>query len=439
MRSFGQDRARIRWIARQAATCTLAGFLGSTLGLGSAAALGTEIDIVREAALRVCQSSGAVPVAGARALPDPFSRGGISARNLSVSDWALENGQRLRMSTVGAGPRKLVFSDLYEGDRAAIRAVAGRNCQIIGGRAVDYGTVAGATVPLQVRHLDASLTRTRAEIPLNPPVPRGSARSCLRVGLLDNGVNYTRSDIAARLAYRPDGSLIGLDTWEGDGRPFDYGAPPEHPDPRRSIFNPRRHGTAVAGVLLEHAPQSACLVPVRYPPFGSDRAVEQAISFLAGAGVRIVSIQSGRARPWPALRRAMEAHPEILFIVAAGNEGRDLSRTKRYPASYDLPNMLVVVGTDRSGTALWPQTNRGGPATSIGYRAANLDVAVFDGSKQRLSGTSFSAPAVAGIAASLLARDTGMSTQALRAALLDLARTQGTTAGGVPVLPGPRN
>jgi hypothetical protein len=400
---------------------------------GPALAQSTYAETVRSAAIVSCRSPAAAPVGGAQRLPAPFGRLGPNAPE--ISEWSLANGLRLRLTTLGNGQRRLVYSDLYDGHRALLRAVADRNCRIIGGRGVVYDNVAGRTVPIVVRHLDPSLTRTVREIHVNPPVPKGAARTCLKVGLLDNGVNYTRPDIARRLAYRADGSLIGLDTWEMDGRPFDYGAPPAHPDPRRSIFNPRRHGTAVAGVLLRHAPASACIVPVRFRPFGADREVAQAVAFFADNGVRIVSIQSGRSAPWPALRRAIASNPGILFIVAAGNEGADLSRQARYPASYDLPNMLVVVGTDRTGTRLWSRSNHGSASLTIGYRAEGLNVALFDGTIRQLDGTSFSAPAVAGIAAQVLSQNPDITTRDLIAKLIQRARTQGATVGGVPVLP----
>ena len=190
----------------------------------------------------------------------------------------------------------------------------------------------------------------------------------------------------------------------------------------------------MAGFFLEHASSAACIVPVRYQPSGSDRQVQEAIAFMAKNGVRIVSIQSGRSKPWPAMQQAMAAHPEILFIVAAGNEGSDLSRKPRYPASYDLPNLLVVVGTNRNGTGLWERSNYGSRAQTIAYRAEDLNVAVFDGQIKQLSGTSFSAPAVSGIASQILAQNPSLSTQALINSLMQLARSKGRTVGNIPVL-----
>jgi subtilisin family serine protease len=64
-----------------------------------------------------------------------------------------------------------------------------------------------------------------------------------------------------------------------------------------------------------------------------------------------------------------------------------------------------------------------------------LDVALFDGTIRQLDGTSFSAPAVAGIAAQVLSQNPDITTRDLIAKLIQRARTQGATAGGVPVLP----
>src|SRR5690606_17450679 len=107
-----------------------------------------------------------------------------------------------------------------------------------------------------------------------------------------------------------------------------------------------------------NAPSSSCIVPVRYAPFSQGDEVHEAVDFFRKAGVKIVSLQSSRPNPWPAFERAIRQNPDILFVVASGNEGRDLSGQPLYPTNYDLPNMLVVGAVNERGR-MWERSNTG--------------------------------------------------------------------------------
>ncbi|NDR57027.1 S8 family serine peptidase [Aliiruegeria sabulilitoris] len=356
----------------------------------------------------------------------------------SVAEWRLKSGDKLRVSSLSQQGQQLIFVDLYSkvlgAERAVLRGVARGDCSVAGGRFVEYGKVSGKVVPTHILELDRSLLPNNKVLPLNPVPPKGNARNCVRVGLLDNGVNYTRSDIAKGLAYNSAGRLIGLDVWENDGRPFDYGFPENSRDPRISIFNPNRHGSMVASVILDYAPGTACIVPVRYYPMSTGNEVSKAADFFANQGVKVVSLQSSRRQPWPDFQRAMKAHPEMLFVVAAGNNRTDLNRVPLYPPAYQTSNLLVVAGTASNDRSLWKGSNFGSGIVEIAVGAENVALRKFDGESAALSGTSFAAPKVSAYAAKLIARNPRISGAELKQLILSNASGSQRNVQGMPVL-----
>lgn len=246
-----------------------------------------------------------------------------------------------------------------------------------------------------------------------PPLPAGADPGGVAVALIDTGVNYTLPQIAPRLARDASGDLIGFDFQDGDRRPFDL--QPGH-DPERG----RRHGTIVASILLREAPQ-ARLVPFRFKADGFDsfaRIVEQ----VAHGPARIVSMSLGgyKREDWESFRATASAYPEILFVVSAGNDGRDIDAEPVYPASFDLPNLLVVTSSDAFGR-LPPESNWGTRGVDVSTPGEHIEALDHRGARVRASGSSYAAPRIAALAARLQAKHPDWDTQALKSAILGLA------------------
>lgn len=402
----------------------------------SVAQSASDKDVVRGAISQICSAPNSAPVKGARRL-DSDSRRARNGSTIKFATWALPNGQKLRVSNVTQQQRKLLFVDLYATkngrDVALLRGVARNNCNIIGGRQVIYENVDGATQPVSVRGLRPDLTASEQVIPLNPKPPSGRYRDCTKVGLLDNGVNYQRNDIARRLSYDRSGKLIGADFWDRDSRPFDYGYPLRSLDPRQSIFNPRRHGSLVASVIIDYSPESICIVPARFSPVQSKQVVE-AGKFFASQNVRIISLQVGRQKKWPEFLQTIDRHPDILFVAAAGNDGRDLRRSPSYPAAYSRPNLLVVAGANASLSGLWERSNYGAQIVEVAVVAEDVSLKRFDGSPASLSGTSFAAPKVSAYASMLMRAEPGLVGAELKQRIIRDAQASRVSVKGIPVL-----
>ena len=234
------------------------------------------------------------------------------------------------------------------------------------------------------------------------------------VAMLDAGVNYLLPSIAERLARNADGEILGFDYWDMDRRPFDA-------NPVRSPFFPQRHGTQTASLLLHEAPV-ARLVPYRYPRPDMMRMADLIQQAADDAVVILnISLGSNRKQEWSAFENAAAAHPDMLFVVSAGNNGRDIDSQPVYPASLDLENMLVVSSADPGGR----------PAQGSNWGRASVDLLVpaeeilttdFHGRPRVVSGSSYAAARVSALAACLLQQNPEWRAEMLKTAILEQSR-----------------
>ena len=217
----------------------------------------------------------------------------------------------------------MVQYDSGQGSRPEVLAILDHRCALRAARRLLYDPDGLAE---WLEDLDDTLQPNGHREPLNPPVPPHADPGGLPVAIIDTGVNYLLPEINRRLARDPTGALLGYDFWDLDERPFDV-------NPRRSAFFPDHHGTAIASIVLAEAPV-ARLLPYRYPRPDMSR-LATLIEHAASNGARIVnlSLTSSDRAEWAAFEQAATRHPEILFVVAAGNDNRDIDRHPVYPAA----------------------------------------------------------------------------------------------------------
>lgn len=233
--------------------------------------------------------------------------------------------------------------------------------------------------------------------PLNPPVPPGEDPGGVTVVHVDTGVNYLLPSIAERLARGDGGLILGYDFWDMDPRPFDI-------ETSRSPYFPIRHGTSVAGVLLREAPMTR-LIPYRYPR-PDMRRMGEIVSYAAKNGARIVMMPLGSNREidWRVFTLAAEKHPDILFIVSAGNDGRNIDEEPVYPAALPLPNMVVATSADAFGR-LAKGSNWGAESVDLMVPAESVETVDHRGATVEASGSSYAVPRVAAMAVRILTRN----------------------------------
>jgi hypothetical protein len=264
---------------------------------------------------------------------------------------------------------------------------------------------------------------------LNPPVPSGADPGGIAVAAIDTGIAYTLPQFAGRLARDAEGRILGHDFHDDDDRPFDL-------DPSRPAVFPIRHGTAVASILLREAPD-ARLVPLRYPA-GAPEKFGDMVEHIAAGPARIVAMPLGGARrdEWEPFADAARRHPEILFVVSAGNDGRDIDASPIYPAAFGLGNVLVVTSTDAFGR-LAAESNWGARTVDIAVPGERIDVVDHRGAAGKASGSSYAVPRVAALAARMKSRNPELDAAAIKSAILGLAVPLGdasrpVAAGWIP-------
>lgn len=121
------------------------------------------------------------------------------------------------------------------------------------------------------------------------------------------------------------------------------------------------------------------------------------------------------------LYAALESAPEILFVCSAGNADSDPGFNETMPASFELPNLLVVGAVDRAGDET--SFTSYGKTVTVDADGDHVESVVPGGKHIRMSGTSMATPNVVNLAAKLIALDPALTP----AATIDLIR-RGATA-----------
>jgi thermitase len=225
------------------------------------------------------------------------------------------------------------------------------------------------------------------------------------VGVVDTGVLATHPDL--------DVTNDGWDFVGDDAEPEDQ-------------FG---HGTHVAGTIsaLENsvgvvgvAPR-ARVMPIRSLDrngngFASD--VAAGFAYAGDHGARIVNASIGAPAASTVEFLAIRDHPDTLYVVAAGNLGRNNDRIPIYPCNYDLPNIVCVGATGPNDVAA-PFSNRG--VASVDFHAPGINIlsTAFDGAYAYMNGTSMATPHASGVAALIAARAPALDALGIKKALLD--------------------
>lgn len=187
--------------------------------------------------------------------------------------------------------------------------------------------------------------------------------------------------------------------------------------------NTEDHGTEVLGVVgavrgngigIDGASDNAEIYPVRISCDYTVAAELAAVQWAIQQQVDIISISYGGPMYSELERTAFQEalNKEIMVVVAAGNYDIDNDKVRDYPSGLDLPNIFAIAGTngvnELASWSQWGQTtvDLAAPGENFGttYHDSTIDNTsgpYTDG----LQGTSFSAPLIAGILASLMARD----------------------------------
>lgn len=290
-------------------------------------------------------------------------------------------------------------------------AIASDTCLVKTVRRLDYDKNG---VLSKLHYLDADFARIGVTMDLNPPIPTAEPKYGIQVAVVDTGVNYLLPEINERLARDASGKVRGYDFWDLDSRPFDF-------NPIPSPFFPTHHGTKIASLVIKSSP-NITIMPYRFPRLDMAR-MSDLITHASKNGARIVnvSLASAEYEKWGAFHDAVALYPTLLFVVAAGNDAKDIDVEPMYPAAFDLPNLIVVTASTNQGH-LAAYANWGVQSVDLVAPANKIEVMDFSGQPKWVGGSSYAAARVSGLAACILARKPSMQLEELRQSLFKKAQ-----------------
>lgn len=260
------------------------------------------------------------------------------------------------------------------------------------------------------------------------------------VAVLDNGFDLFHPELGHK-GWRNPREIPGngVDD-DGDGK-IDDTSGWDFLDGDGDLGNPTGdwHGTHVAGIATRGTDRIVVL-PCRVVEAGYDiQKVAEAIRFACENGARIFNMSFGveTAEQVRVMRVVLARHPETLFVVACGNDGRALEDydPEAFLAANALPNLAVVAACDAAGDPA-PFTNFGACAT---HAARGTDVlsSIPQAQYGKISGTSMAAPQVVNVAAKCWLLDPALGPTGLKVALALTSdvreRWRGKVASGGPL------
>ena len=230
------------------------------------------------------------------------------------------------------------------------------------------------------------------------------------VAVTDTGVEESHPDLLGQL--RPD----GWDFVNSDNDPADDDG----------------HGTHVTGTIaarngnaqgLTGTAPDATVLPLKVldgTGHGNWADLADAWDLAGDRGVKIVNASLGGTGSIPVVNDVVAAHPNTLFVVAAGNDDVDLDLATYTPCEVPANNVLCVGASDQYDMRAY-FSNYG--STGVDVYAPGVDILSTwpGGGYAYLDGTSMATPNVAAVAALLLSNIPDLSPTELKAAIMNTA------------------
>lgn len=232
-----------------------------------------------------------------------------------------------------------------------------------------------------------------------------SPQDTVQVAIMDTGVKSDHPEIANGIWTNPEvqdtdncllGDLIGYDFVEDNGEPNDN----------------EGHGTGVNGMVVRDFPSEVQLELVNLKFYENQRGTIFdaicAVYYAVEQGVDVLNLSWGfESEEFPqilydALKYASDQG--LLIITSAGNTGKDNDLINKYPANFDLENMLVVTAyqIDKDSTNIRLANYASYGANMVDLAAPGyVETTTLGDSLDTFVGTSLAAPAVARTAAAI--------------------------------------
>ncbi|MEO0146274.1 MAG: S8 family serine peptidase, partial [candidate division WOR-3 bacterium] len=233
--------------------------------------------------------------------------------------------------------------------------------------------------------------------------------SAVRVGVLDEGIDYLHPDLAPHFGSNPGYDFVDEDP---------------DPAPDWGLYH-EIHGQHVAGILAAVTGNGIYMAGVAMCHLyalrvldsmgvGWNSDIAEAILWAADSGLHVINMSLGGTSSSAVLRDACDTAfaRGVLLLAASGNNGANYIL---YPAAYES---VIAVGATDSTNNLWGNSNYGDEQELV---APGVDIIsimpygnLFYGEYLTVSGTSMACPHAAGVAALVKAQFPGMTNSDIR-------------------------
>ncbi len=188
-----------------------------------------------------------------------------------------------------------------------------------------------------------------------PSAWKKTTGSTRKIAVIDSGIEATHPDLGPNLNRKLSRNFVAT---PGSGDPFDWKVDPDAWDDQNS------HGTHVAGTIgavgnnglgVTGVNWKTRLVAIRvmgYNGLGTTADIAAGFAYAGKNGIPIANASLGaqvgeeEVEEIEVWKEAIEASPDTLFVVSAGNEETNNDKVPSYPCNYDLPNLLCVAAID---------------------------------------------------------------------------------------------
>jgi subtilisin family serine protease len=248
------------------------------------------------------------------------------------------------------------------------------------------------------------------------------------VGVVDTGIDGAHQDLSGNMW--TNSAEIGGNGVDDDGngmiddtRGWDFVNDDNDPNDENG------HGTHVAGTIGARGNNASGVTgvswDVRLMPLrvldaagsGWTSDVAAAFAYAGKKGVDVVNASLAGPSPSVAVLEAIQASPNTLFVVAAGNSSTNVDTAPSYPCSYPLPNIICVAATDQANR-LSAYSNFGVTGVDLAAPGDRILSTWPGGTYMEMTGTSMATPHVAGVAALLQAHHPEASAATIKGAIL---------------------
>ncbi len=266
------------------------------------------------------------------------------------------------------------------------------------------------------------------------------------VAVSDTGINSKHKDLQQNM-WVNQAELNGKPGVDDDGNGFIDDVHGYHfVYPKNPGSDQNGHGTHCAGIIGAAGDNGLGVVGVNWKTnlmtagflsgsgSGSLEDAIKSIDYAVKMGAKVISASWGSTEYSVALGEAIDRANKagVVFVAAAGNDGKNNDKSSFYPANYDLPNLISVAAVDSSGRKA-SFSNYGLKKVHVGAPGVSV-LSTYGNSYANLDGTSMATPFVSGVVALMIQKNPSLTPDEIKQKIMrtvkPLKSLEGKVASG---------